>query len=77
MDIVGTTPPGRRRLQVQQRGGIWSVLKDRVFYGDYLTRAQAIRSACSAACAIDSLGGSAEVHVGGKVVPHQNVDLRP
>jgi hypothetical protein len=54
------------------RGEVWEVRRDSAFYGDYLSREQAIQGACLGARAVESRGGAACVLVdpGGKVVPH-------
>jgi hypothetical protein len=56
------------------RSGVWSVTRDAVFYGDYLSRTDALVGACSAARAVESLGGSAEVRMdpGDIIVRHQD-----
>lgn len=59
-------------FRAQFRSGVWSVTKDEAFYGDYLTRDQALQSARAGARAVESRGGSARVLVGsaGRVIPH-------
>ena len=54
------------------RSGVWSVTKDGAFYGDYLSRAEALRGACAGARAIEALGGTARVLAapGDTLVPH-------
>ncbi|MCR5879136.1 hypothetical protein [Phenylobacterium sp. J367] len=57
------------------RSGVWSVTRDHVFYGDFLTRAEALRQACAAAIAVEALGGTARVLAppGETLVPHRGV----
>jgi hypothetical protein len=56
------------------RSGVWSVTKDHAFYGDYLSRAEALRGACSGARTVEALGGKARVLAapGETLVPHQH-----
>jgi hypothetical protein len=62
-----------RTFRTGQRGGVWFVTKDHAFYGDYLSRDQAIESACYGARAVEATGGSARVLDGPDqvVIPHQ------
>jgi hypothetical protein len=55
-----------------ERQGVWAVTRDGVFYGDYLSREQAIASAQAGARAIEARGGAARVVVrsGDQRVPH-------
>lgn len=59
------------------RSGVWSVTRDHVFYGDFLSRAEALRQACAAAVAVEALGGTARVLAppGETLVPHR--DAKP
>jgi hypothetical protein len=52
-------------------GGVWSVSKGGVFYGDYFSRDQAIASACNGARAVEAMGGTALVLAGEQVIPHR------
>ena len=53
------------------RSGVWSVTRDHAFYGDFLSRAEALGQACAAARAVEALGGTARVlAAGGTVIPH-------
>ena len=62
---------GVSTFRAVQRGDIWEVRRDSVFYGDYLSREQAVQGACVGARAVESRGGVACVVVGsGQVVPH-------
>lgn len=58
-------PYGRARnlrtFRTGARNGVWFVTKDHVLYGDYLSRDQAIRSACLAARGVEDAGGQARV----------------
>ena len=61
-------------FRAEFRAGVWSVTRDRVFYGDYLTREQALSSACSGARAVEARGGAARVIAppGETVVAHED-----
>ncbi|KRB46556.1 hypothetical protein [Phenylobacterium sp. Root700] len=50
-----------RTFRASLRGGVWEVTRDYVFYGDYLTREEAIDGACKAARSVEASGGSARV----------------
>jgi hypothetical protein len=41
--------------------GVWQVTRDGAFYGDFLTREQALRCACDAARNFEASGGTARV----------------
>jgi hypothetical protein len=57
---------GGPTFRVRLRSGVWSVTKNDVFFGDYLTRAQAVEGARSAASKTDALlGGMGRVVVEG------------
>ena len=43
------------------RGGVWQVTRNYVFYGDYLSRQEALRGACEAARSFEAAGGAARV----------------
>ena len=60
-------------FRAEERGGVWAVTNNDAFYGDYLTRAQAIDGACSGARDIEAFGGSAEVIAGpgDDIIRHQ------
>jgi len=72
MNLIGPVTGRRSTFRVLLRSAVWSVTKDDVFYGDYLTRAEAVEGACAAACAVDAQGGTATVvaEPGGKLIPH-------
>jgi hypothetical protein len=54
------------------RSGVWQVTRDHIFYGDFLTREAAVRSACEAARSFEASGGLARVLAppGETLVPH-------
>lgn len=60
-------------IHARLRSGVWSVTKNDRFYGDYLSKADAVSAACAAARAVEALGGTARVLAGadGVVVAHQ------
>lgn len=59
-------------FRATRSAGVWHVTRDNVFYGDFLTRRDALRSACEAARSIDAAGGAARVLAppAETVVPH-------
>ena len=59
-------------FRAMQRSGVWSVTRDHAFYGDFLSRAEALRQACSAARAFEALGGASRVFgpPGETLIPH-------
>ena len=61
-------------FRAQLSAGVWSVTRDDDFYGDYLTRTEALVGACSAARSMEALGHVAEVRSGPAdvVVRHQD-----
>ncbi|HEY8616849.1 hypothetical protein [Phenylobacterium sp.] len=65
-------------FHVRERAGVWEVTRDHVFHGDYLSRAPAVRSACSAARSFEAAGGRARVLVapGDQQINHQDVTSR-
>lgn len=58
--------------EVSKQGGVWHVLRDKVFYGDFLTRGDAVRGACFGARADEARGHSAQVLAppGDSPLPH-------
>lgn len=77
MSPLAADRPGDCTFRVSVRSGVWSVTRDHVFYGDYLSRTEALRGACSAACSAEALGGTARVLAppGDTLIPHH--DPRP
>lgn len=74
MNLIARSPSRRCTFRTGERSGVWFVTKDEVFYGDYLTRAQAVEAACFGARTVEAQGGSAQVlGSGDAVVPHQNL----
>ena len=72
MNVIGRASGTSCTFRVSLKSGVWSVSKDGTFYGDYLSRAQAIASACLGARTVEARGGASRV-VAGKteqVVPH-------
>jgi hypothetical protein len=67
------------RFAISSRGGVWQVTRNEVFFGDYLSRDEATRSACSAARSYEAGGGSAVVVTspGDALVAHQHANLNP
>lgn len=58
--------------QVSETGGVWHVLRDRAFFGDFPTRGDAVRAACLGARTEEALGRSAQVLAlpGNTPLPH-------
>lgn len=75
MNLIARGPPRTYVFRVSQASGVWSVTKNAHFYGDYLSRDQAIRGACYGARAVEATGGSAQVlaQPGDKPVDHREV----
>jgi len=78
MSLIAPSAGRNCIFRISQSAGVWSVVKDDGFYGDYLTRAQAIASACYAARAVEDAGGSAEVRAGprDRVIPLNRLHSR-
>jgi hypothetical protein len=75
--VVGVSAGRTARFAVSCRSGVWMVTRNEAFYGDYLSRDQATRSACLAARSHEAAGGSASVHslADGALIPHQHADF--
>lgn len=58
---VITGGPRSCTFRTGQRSGVWFVTKNDAFYGDYLSRSQAIEAACFGARSVEAKGGSARV----------------
>jgi len=74
MSLVGRGVNRDTNFRVRQAAGGWAVTKNEVFYGDYTSRDQAIRSACYGARAVEATGGQACVKVlpGDEVIAHRD-----
>lgn len=79
MNPAAADPARDCTFRARLRSGVWSVTKNEHFYGDYLSRAEAVRGACFAARAVEALGGSARVLLGpdGSLVPHHDLIQKP
>jgi hypothetical protein len=75
LNLVGPVAARDSTFRVRLGSAVWSVTKNDVFYGDYLTRAQAVAGACAAACVVDALGGLARVlaEPGSKLIAHNRL----
>lgn len=73
MSAAEADAPRTCTFRVGQRGEVWYVTRERVFYGDYNTKAQAIAAACFGARAAEAQGAKAAVLDGpdGTAVPHK------
>lgn len=76
-----TAPGGNRdtTFRAALTFGVWTVTKNNAFYGDYLDRDQAIRSACYGARAVEAAGGRARVLLlpGDLLIPHYDSAIAP
>lgn len=72
MKVIGYEAARSCTFRTQLRSGVWSVTKDDAFYGDYLSRREAVKGACAGARAVEALGGSAKVldAATDTVIPH-------
>jgi len=61
MKLSQRGPSRDTTFSAELRGNVWAVTKNNVFYGDYVSREQAIRSACNGALAVEATGGLARV----------------
>jgi hypothetical protein len=61
MNLIARSRSASFTFRTGQRSGVWFVTKNDVFYGDYLTRGQAVEAACFGARAVEAQGGSAQV----------------
>lgn len=61
MNVISRGPPRSCTFRVGERSGVWYVNKSDIFYGDYLSRAQAIEAACFGARTVEAQGGVALV----------------
>ena len=78
MNLIARAPSRSCTFRTGERSGVWFVTKDQVFYGDYLTRGQAVEAACFGARTVEAQGGSAQVleTPGDVVVPHQSLQRK-
>lgn len=79
MNLIPRSPPRSCTFRVGERASVWFVTKNDVFYGDYLSRGQAIEAACFGARTVEAKGGSARVLAapGDVLVGHQLVAANP
>ncbi|HEV2530101.1 hypothetical protein [Phenylobacterium sp.] len=77
MTLIDRGPSRDTTFRTSLRAGVWSVTKNNVFYGDYLSHNQAIRSACYGARAVEATGGQARVLAGDEVIAHRDLVLAP
>ncbi len=73
--VIGRDTTRLCTFRVSSGGGVWQVTRDDAFYGDYLTRNEAVESACSAARSLEASGGRAQVVMspGDAVIRHQDI----
>jgi hypothetical protein len=71
--VIGPSVQPSRIFRIQLQGGVWSVTKDHIFYGEYAPRSAAITGAREAARTVEALGGMARVVAGRAeaVIPHR------
>ena len=74
VNLISRSPTRHCTFRIGQRSGVWFVTRDGVFYGDYLSQAQATEAACFGARTVEAQGSSARVLAGSGevVVPHQD-----
>ena len=79
MNLIARGPSRDTTFRATLRAGVWSVTRNNVFYGDYLNRSQAVRSACYGARAVEATGGQALVLVtpGDEVIAHRDLSIAP
>jgi hypothetical protein len=79
VNLIARGPSRDTTFRASLSSGVWSVTKNNVFYGDYLSRSQAIRSACYGARAVEATGGRARVLVlpGDEVIAHRDPAVAP
>jgi hypothetical protein len=75
MNLVARPPNRDTTFRTTLRSGMWAVTKNNVFYGDYFSHSQAIRSACYGARTVEATGGVARVLAGEEVIAHRDPDL--
>jgi hypothetical protein len=64
-------------FRTSRRSGMWAVTKNNLFYGDYFSRDQAIRSACYGARTVEATGGVARVLAGEEIIAHCDPGFAP
>lgn len=79
LTLIPRGPARTCTFRTGERAGLWYVNKNDVFYGDYLSRNQAIEAACFGARTVEAKGGSARVvsMPGDVPVPHQTTAAHP
>jgi hypothetical protein len=79
VNLIARGPSRDTAFRVTVHDGVWSVTKNKVFYGDYNSRPQAIRSACYGARAVEATGATARVLVapGDEVIAHRDLAIAP
>jgi len=79
LNLIPRGPVRSYTFRAGERSGVWFVTKNDAFYGDYLSRGQAIEAACFGARTVEAKGGSARVLTspGDTLVGHQLVASSP
>lgn len=79
MNVLGCSAPVECTFRVRLGSTVWSVTRNEVFYGDYLTRGDALEGARVAARAVEGLGGAARVvaEPGGILIAHNRSAYKP
>ena len=75
MNLAERAPGRDTTFRTILRSGVWSVTKNHVFYGDYFSREQALRSACNGARMVEATGGAVRVLAGEEVIVHGGPDF--
>jgi hypothetical protein len=75
MNLLAAYGPRDCTFRAAVRLGVWSVTKNDAFYGEYLSRAEALRGACSAARTAEALGARVRVLAPPRdtVIPHSKL----
>jgi hypothetical protein len=79
MNLLARGPSRDTTFHVSLNAGVWAVTKNKVFYGDYFSRAQAVRSACYGARTVEATGSQARVLVqpGDELIAHRDLAVAP
>jgi hypothetical protein len=79
MNLIARGPVRDTTFQVSEQSGVWAVSKNGAFYGDYLSREQAVRSACYGARSVEATGGQARVFgpPGNALISHRDLAIAP
>jgi hypothetical protein len=79
MQGVGLRSRQTCTFRARRRAGVWRITRDHVFYGDFLSRDAALRSAFVGARSFEAAGGVACVLIGSAdvIVAHEAPAVSP